>query len=382
MANQSKFQGKKEQRATNTYLPPIPIEKKIRELKKGEYVTVKCKTDPTSASSTTYEINVQIFSGGTPEEFLRWRKNFYRAATGQGATTGPTKFALARRLLEGGTLTAFENAAKDETTETNDTLKTVLKKVTASVFPVKSLQKQKRYMRRFFKKPGIMSIKAYVERVIEINEYLPLFPDPTSTLAADKLPDDELLDLLEFSIPRAWQKQMVLQGFDPIEGTAEEFVRFCERVEATDGAADEPEKISTNRSSDKKRGKKRAREDADPQNFYCMLHGPNSTHNTEDCWSLKKTCEAAKQKGGLSSSTSKKSEKKVWKNPANKEELNALLKFANSAAKKQKSEERKVRLKKEAEEIRNFEAIKLSDDSSNDETNDSEDESKSAEDAE
>ena len=231
MANQSKFQqGNKEQKATNTYLPPIPIEKKIKDLKKGEYVTVKCKTDPTSASSTSYEINVQIFSGGNPEEFLRWMKNFYRAATGQGATTGPTKFALARRLLEGGTLTAFENAAKDEATETNDTLKTVLKKVTASVFPVKALQKQKRYMRRFFKKPGIMSIKAYVERVIEINEYLTFFPDPSSTLISTKLPDDELLDLLEFSIPRAWQKQMVLQGFDPIEGTTEEFVRFCEFV--------------------------------------------------------------------------------------------------------------------------------------------------------
>ena len=117
MANQSKFQqGNKEQKATNTYLPPIPIEKKIKDLKKGEYVTVKCKTDPSSASSTSYEINVQIFNSGTPEEFLRWMKNFYRAATGQGATTGPTKFALARRLLEGRTLTAFENAAKDEAT--------------------------------------------------------------------------------------------------------------------------------------------------------------------------------------------------------------------------------------------------------------------------
>ena len=382
MANHSKFQqGNKEQKATNTYLPPIPIEKKIKDLKKGEYVTVKCKTDPTSASSTSYEINVQIFSGGNPEEFLRWRKNFYRAATGQGATTGPTKFALARRLLEGGTLTAFENAAKDETTETNDTLKTVLKKVTASVFPVKSLQKQKRYMRRFFKKPGIMSIKAYVERVIEINEYLPSFPDPSSTLVSTKLPDDELLDLLEFSIPRAWQKQMVLQGFDPIEGTAEEFVRFCERIEATDGAHDEPEKISSNRSGKSKQGKKRSRADADPDNFYCMLHGANSTHNTENCWSLKKTCESAQQKGGLSSSATKKP-RKIWKHPGNKEELNALLKFANSAAKKQKTDERKVRLKKEAEEIRNFEAIKLSDDSSDDDASASEDESTPAENAE
>jgi hypothetical protein len=43
------------------------------------------------------------------------------------------------------------------------------------------------------------------------------------------------LDLLEFAVPNAWQKNMVLQGFDPVIHTPSEFVAFCERHEFTEG---------------------------------------------------------------------------------------------------------------------------------------------------
>ena len=38
-------------------------------------------------------------------------------------TTGPTKFALAKRLLDGGAFIVFENAGTVVTSETNETFK-------------------------------------------------------------------------------------------------------------------------------------------------------------------------------------------------------------------------------------------------------------------
>ena len=49
--------------------------------------------------------------------------------------------------------------------------------------------------------------------------------------APDKLPEDKLLELLEFSLPEKWQVAMLLQDFDPTNHSLEDFVAFCTRLE-------------------------------------------------------------------------------------------------------------------------------------------------------
>ena len=142
------------------YIPPIPLEKPLeKELVIGEYLTIKCRTNPTDKDSTTYDFPIQIFKSGTVEEYLIWKKSFARAAAGQNATNGHSKFALARRLLDGGALTAFENSASMQFTETNDTFRDTLEGLAVHIFPPKALQKQKRFMRRFLKKPFGVKVK-------------------------------------------------------------------------------------------------------------------------------------------------------------------------------------------------------------------------------
>ena len=73
--------------------------------------------------------------------------------------------------------------------------------VTLGLFLQKALQDQKRWMRRFLKKPRDMPVQDYIAQVIEINDYLAEFPPTIVDGNAIKLPDNELLDLLEFGIP-------------------------------------------------------------------------------------------------------------------------------------------------------------------------------------
>ena len=95
---------------------------------------------------------------------------------GQAINDGPGKYDMARRLLKGDALTAFNNAARTYSTETVATFNSSLKALTAHVFPMKALQQQKRYMRRFMKKTLKMTLQEYVSRVVELNQYLTELP--------------------------------------------------------------------------------------------------------------------------------------------------------------------------------------------------------------
>ena len=64
--------------------------------------------------------------------------------------------------------------------------------MTAHIFPAHALQMQKRFMRRFLRKPTGIKTQKFVARVNEMNNFLREFPSPNGEDA------DEILDLLEF----------------------------------------------------------------------------------------------------------------------------------------------------------------------------------------
>ena len=69
--------------------------------------------------------------------------------TRQNATSGPTKYALARQLLAGCALDNFSLAALVHSGETLVNYAKCIQAVTLGVFLQKVLQDQKRWMRRF-----------------------------------------------------------------------------------------------------------------------------------------------------------------------------------------------------------------------------------------
>ena len=105
---------------------------------------IKCRTNPTDADSTTYEIPMSYFRNGTPEEWLLFKKKLTCCLSGQNATGGPTKYALARRLLAGRALADFNHTATLHGAETLPNYKKCIAAVTLRVFPQKALQDQKR----------------------------------------------------------------------------------------------------------------------------------------------------------------------------------------------------------------------------------------------
>ena len=64
-------------------------------------------------------------------------------------------------------------------------------------------------------------------RYAEKNKYLEEFPPFRGKQQV--LPEDEILEHLEFAIQNSWQKQMVLRGFNTLERSTDDFIEFCER---------------------------------------------------------------------------------------------------------------------------------------------------------
>ena len=97
--------------------------------------------------------------------------------------------------------------------------------------PYKILLKQKRYMRRFMRKPRDMKVQVYALHLMKINndEILQLPPFKPNQ-AFEK---DELSKIILFGVPMQWQREMEKQNFDPDLHSYRELIDFCKRMEAT-----------------------------------------------------------------------------------------------------------------------------------------------------
>ncbi len=112
---------------------------------RGEYAVLKCRTDPSNATSPMFDFHATIFKDGTPEEWLNFVNILKKGFAGQGIGDGPGKYEATRRLMAGSALKKKKKAATNMGNETSLHHEDVLAAVARYIFPAKSLQNQKRY---------------------------------------------------------------------------------------------------------------------------------------------------------------------------------------------------------------------------------------------
>ena len=66
-------------------------------------------------------------------------------------------------------------------------------------------------MHHGMRKPHGIKLRCYVDRLIDLSEYLRSFPGSTAT---HKIGMTELNEILLNSMPNSWSKQAYVQGFD------------------------------------------------------------------------------------------------------------------------------------------------------------------------
>jgi len=264
---------------------PIPlIRAEEKEYQQHQLLQYDLLTDPTDPDSVTYKFSMPYFKDGSAEEVIVAVQNFKKIIAGCNLNGGQYQYELARTVFKGSANAAFLRFAADRGAETPANLLECLNDLIEHILPKRALIYQKRAMRRFMRKPADMPIKDFMSRLTEINSYLEFFPP----FEADQpLPPDELVDIGEFAIPLTWQKEMVLQGFEPAEHDTSDLVDFCDRFEGAE-AFDEDKKSEAKRKSkddgDVVPRKKSRRKNDDVWCDICKMNN----HNTQDCNFLKK----------------------------------------------------------------------------------------------
>ena len=266
-------------------------------LKKGEYISPKCFMEPGNPDSPSYTIQVPIFGEGTPEEYLTWRDLLRKALEGQNIADGPGMFTYSENVMCGDALAFFKRKTLELPARTAPRFFKVMTELTAHVFPVHAYREQKRYMRRFLRKPKEMSTREYFTRVQEMNNLLTLFPTESAEEIAAPMFEDELVETLYHALPATWIAQMVMLGVNYAQHTLTDLLQTCERYESLEESA--PEKPSKDSKSSKKRKKitfeTSDEEESSSSRKYCLIHGL-CTHDSNDCTDLQNFANLKKKK--------------------------------------------------------------------------------------
>ena len=158
---------------------------------------------------------------------------------GQNLTTGPQKVAFMRTVLKGDAYTYLNQYFTTVSNEDDATFVLDVQALTSHIFPQRALRMQKRNMQHYMRKPRDMKMRVYRNPVVELNNYLEQFP--TAFSAAQKIDDDEVVDILKFGTPNKWQSEMVRLGIDSAVANSQELVEFCECLEFDEDLNQKPE---------------------------------------------------------------------------------------------------------------------------------------------
>ena len=113
--------------------------------------------------------------------------------------------------------------------------------MTVHTFPVAAYQDQKRYMRRYSRKPKTLKVYTFTSRLIHLNNIIPYFPPDCIWHMVAALPDDEIEEILYHTMPNMWRKKMTEQRYNYLDRSIQDMSGFFEtRIENLETIAPPP----------------------------------------------------------------------------------------------------------------------------------------------
>jgi hypothetical protein len=205
--------------------------------------------------------------------------------------------------------------------------------------PHKALAKQKRGMRRFCRKPAGMTVRTFTNHLFRINtQEIPYLPNYGGTNLG--LSPDEIIDIVLNGIPHYWVREMDKLGFDPVEHSLAEVIAFCERMEEAEDFDPARNGSKTTKTDKSKNGKSKSSPPSSSKKGggkFCLLHGDNPTHVTDECHVLKKQAKTLRRDDG-DRKPAAHSKNKTWRRDADKSTNSSKKELATFVRKQARKE--------------------------------------------
>ena len=373
--------------------PPLPLIPVTRV--EEESCSYKLLSNPTKKDSAKYSFTMAVLEGTEDvRAAIQFYSDIHRVYRGLNMGNDPGNDQLLRaqlteRMLRGSALASFQKSFGDATavglaesqmlavgseaaqgaSETDedyqlrlDAAKThatydpkpadltmALCQIIMEMAPHKALQIQKRWMRRHLRKTREMKVRTFATHLARINdEELPLLPPRFDS--AQKLSEDEMIDILVNACPKKWSSDMDRFDFDPlVEGWAKtvDFLSRQEQAAEHEGSND-VHVVETKSKKPKTESSKGKGGTKTTGLKHCHYHGWNPTHDSNNCRTLKALGDKEQKKEGSSKPGQFKN--KTWKRQADsgkdkaKKDLAAFVRKTiraelNAFSKKRKSDD-------------------------------------------
>ena len=183
---------------------------------------------PTSSTSELYEFKMSLFENVEPEEFLLVVRKFNMTFGASGMLEAGAKIQYLGTLFRGESLRQFDSLSANVQIMQTLNVDDIIKGLAQYFSPVNSLSKQKRAMRRGMKKSCALTVRRYVARLIDIDEYLASFPGATLN---DTICVTELNEILLNNMPDSWYRQAYVKCSYCGSITFKTYVNVFERME-------------------------------------------------------------------------------------------------------------------------------------------------------
>ena len=129
----------------------------------------------------------------------------------QDHSTGPQKYGIYCNILFVEDLQLSKQKFWENGTETDKNYGLAIQDLISNLLPPKGPKNQKRYLCHGLYKKSKTKTCDFICRVNEIVKYIDHFP-PFGDYQG--LPEDEILNIMEFALPQECQKEILVQGFD------------------------------------------------------------------------------------------------------------------------------------------------------------------------
>ena len=343
-----KGKGSNKNNFTKSFVKPcFPLEEyKAPELSRNNSIEFDCRVDPSDKESRTYKDRILKFESGSPLEYVKHREHLDKLLKTQGTIDNAKKALLIKATYVGEALREWENQLdtlnlRNKTTLRNDQLKALREAHATYFFPKGALAKQRRYNRRYIRKPKFMKIHKFCGLLDEISalmKYIPPFAD------SQGLDDDEKLDIAEYALPNRFRKKLIEKGFDITTTTMQDFKDEVRNFEdAEEYITQEQEEEDADRIP--KRGKSSK---SDEKLVPCPI--PGHFHPMQECRDIQRLI---KEKAGtkISMSKDKYSRRETKRNGFNKkqqEQIHMMLKTHTKNIVRRTNKHKRARRAKDA----------------------------------
>jgi hypothetical protein len=158
-----------------------------------------------------------------------------------------------KRLSNRESAVAFETALQDARTTEDGQISPIsvenvnlsLSAVTETVFTHQALETQRLWMNRKMFQPVELTTRQMAASINRLSNALPFFPTSTE---ASKFSKNELIGLLEWSLPATWRATFDLDSYIPTLHSRAKLIEACEAIEPSEIPVERPSREESSQS--------------------------------------------------------------------------------------------------------------------------------------